>query len=311
MQGITVRLDYWLKNTGGTNTISVDLSGDGGGTWTALKSDSSEPTSETTVLYGGPSDTWSRGWSASALSNANFRVRVTMNLGNSGQEVNLDWIPVRVYYGPIGLVQTIGTNTRSSVGNSTVSLTVSGLGVGAGDSVIVAVTAGTFAGAVSCSDSKGNTYAVDADVIGAIRLFVCSAHNVTALASGDTITASYPGFSGLTTISANEFAGLSSIPVDRWATATGNNASPSSGSTAATTKASELLFAAIAHNSTPTFTEGAGYALVGQVIGGSGSGQRTLSPEYRIVSSIGSYAADGSLSGGQQWEAVIVTYKTP
>jgi hypothetical protein len=96
--GVVVRLDYWLKNTGGTNTVGVELSWDGGASWTAMKTDSSVPTSETTVLYGGTSDTWGHAWSAADLSNANFRVRITTNLGNGGQEVYLDWAPVRVYW---------------------------------------------------------------------------------------------------------------------------------------------------------------------------------------------------------------------
>jgi hypothetical protein len=96
--GIVVRSDYWLKDTAGTNTYSVALSWDGGITWTAAKSDSSEPTSETTVLFGSSADTWGHAWVASHLSNANFRVRVTMNLGSNGQDVHLDWIAVRVYW---------------------------------------------------------------------------------------------------------------------------------------------------------------------------------------------------------------------
>jgi len=210
----------------------------------------------------------------------------------------------------VRFVQTVGTATQSSSSNSSITITVPAAGVAAGDSIIVSVTAGTFAGAVSCSDTKANSYTIDADITGAGRLFVCSAHNVTALASGDTITASYPGFSGVTTASANEFSGIApTTPADKVSTAAGNNPSPSSGSTATTTQANELLFGAIAHNSTPTFAPGSGYNLAGQVIGGSGSGQKTNSPEYRIVSATGSYAADGTLSSGQQWQAAIVTYK--
>ncbi|MDP2674685.1 MAG: hypothetical protein Q8Q00_07240 [Dehalococcoidia bacterium] len=210
----------------------------------------------------------------------------------------------------VRFVKTVGTATQSSSSNSSITITVPAAGVAAADSIIVSVTAGTFAGAVSCSDTKGNSYAVDADVTGVGRLFVCSAHNVTALASGDTITATYPSLSGVTTASANEFSGVSATtPADKVSTAAGNNASPSSGSTATTTQANELLFGAIAHNSTPTFAPGSGYNLAGQVIGGSGSGQKTNSPEYRIVSATESYAANGTLSSGQQWQAAIVTYK--
>ena len=98
IKGIELRNDYWLKNTGGTTTYAAELSWDAGATWTSAKSDSSEPTSETTVVLGSPADTWGRTWTSSELNNANFRVRVTMTLGNGGQEVYLDWITVRVYW---------------------------------------------------------------------------------------------------------------------------------------------------------------------------------------------------------------------
>ncbi len=95
--GIVVRSDYWLKNNGGTTTYSVELSWNGGATWTAAKSDSSEPIGETALLLGSSSDNWGHTWAASDLSNPNFRIRVTMNLGNAAQEVYLDWIAVRMY----------------------------------------------------------------------------------------------------------------------------------------------------------------------------------------------------------------------
>ena len=96
--GIVVRADYWLKNSGGTTTLSIDLSWDGGTSWVPVKSDSSEPQAEATKLLGSAVDTWGRAWSASDLTNGNFRVRVTMTLGNGGQEVYLDWLAVRVYF---------------------------------------------------------------------------------------------------------------------------------------------------------------------------------------------------------------------
>ena len=107
----------------------------------------------------------------------------------------------------IRFVQTIGTATLSKAGNTSLTISVPAGGVAAGDSVIVSVTAGTFGGAVACSDTKGNVYSVDADVTSVGRLFICSARNVTALTSSDKITATYPGFSGMSAATASEFAG--------------------------------------------------------------------------------------------------------
>jgi hypothetical protein len=97
--GIEARLDWWLDSTSGVNSMSVELSWNGGTSWTSAKTDSTETTTEHTGLLGGSTDTWGRSWTASELSNANFRVRVTSNSDNAFRDFYLEWVPVRVYYG--------------------------------------------------------------------------------------------------------------------------------------------------------------------------------------------------------------------
>jgi len=119
IDGVEVRLDWWLDSAAGANIIGVDLSWDGGTTWTAIKNDSSEPTSETTVVLGGPADTWGRTWSPNEFSNANFRVRVHCYSSTINQrDFRLDWIPVQVTYTPAptpvgeyGIVAQAGSQT--------------------------------------------------------------------------------------------------------------------------------------------------------------------------------------------------------
>jgi hypothetical protein len=78
IDGIEVRLDWWLANTDGNNTMSVELSWDEGTSWTTPpKTDSTETVAEHTAILGGPTDKWGHDWTATELSNANFRVRVT------------------------------------------------------------------------------------------------------------------------------------------------------------------------------------------------------------------------------------------
>lgn len=98
--GIEVRLDWWLSLTDGANSLSVELSWDGGTSWTTAKTDTEETTSEHTGVLGARNDTWGHTWSVSELSDANFRVRVTCNTDYSGQGFSLDWIPVKVHYIP-------------------------------------------------------------------------------------------------------------------------------------------------------------------------------------------------------------------
>jgi len=100
IKGIEVRLDWWLDSTEGTSSMSVELSWDGGTSWTAAESDTTETTSEHTATLGSSADTWGRSWTAENLSDANFRARVTSTSDQSWMDFYLEWVPVKVYYGP-------------------------------------------------------------------------------------------------------------------------------------------------------------------------------------------------------------------
>ncbi len=80
--------------------MDVELSWDGGTTWTAAKTDSQETTTEHTVILGGSVDGWGRTWSVGEVSDANFRVRLTSNSSSSQRDFFLDWVPVKVHYTP-------------------------------------------------------------------------------------------------------------------------------------------------------------------------------------------------------------------
>ena len=101
--GIEVRLDWWLDSTNATSSMSVELSWDGGTSWTAAKTDTVESTTEHTTVLGGSGDTWDRTWDVSEFSDVNFRLRVTSNAsggGSQNRDFFLDWVPVSVHYAP-------------------------------------------------------------------------------------------------------------------------------------------------------------------------------------------------------------------
>ena len=78
IDGIEVRLDWWLSYAGFTSTMSVELSWDGGTSWTMAKTDSTQTTdTDHSAILGGPTDKWGHDWTATKLNNDNFRVRVT------------------------------------------------------------------------------------------------------------------------------------------------------------------------------------------------------------------------------------------
>jgi hypothetical protein len=100
IQGVEVRLDARADSTSGAPKICVQLSWNGGASWTATKSTATLTTSDATYILGGPSDNWGVAWTPSTLGNANFRVRVIDVASNTSRDISLDWVAVRVTYQP-------------------------------------------------------------------------------------------------------------------------------------------------------------------------------------------------------------------
>jgi len=97
-----VRLDAFVDSVGSNAPmICVQLSWDGGTTWTTAKQTPRLTTSEATYILGGPSDNWGRTWTLTNLTNTNFRLRVIDVASGSGansRDFSLDWVAVRVTY---------------------------------------------------------------------------------------------------------------------------------------------------------------------------------------------------------------------
>jgi hypothetical protein len=220
-------------------------------------------------------------------------------------------------FAAITFVKNVGIASSTTTG-TTLSVTVPAAGVAAGTSVIVSVAINPSAGTISCTDTKSNTYAVDRDVTNGsgtsgVRTIILSAHNVIALASGNTITCTHPSVAARA-MSANQFLGiLSTAPRDQTVSATGSSTAPSSGSTPTTTQAAELLLGTVGVEgpTTETFTVGTSYTIAGRAgtSGGTATNNITVNPEYRIVTATGTYSAGGTLSVSHLWGAAIVTYK--
>lgn len=100
INGIEVRLDAWADGTAGAPFICVELSWDGGTTWTAAKNTVGLTATEATYMLGTSSDTWGRTWASTEFSNANFRVRIVDVASNANRDFRLDWVAVQVTYTP-------------------------------------------------------------------------------------------------------------------------------------------------------------------------------------------------------------------
>ena len=139
VSGIEVRLDARADATGGAPQMCVQLSWDGGGTWTAPKKTPTLTTSLAAYILGGPADTWGRTWTSNQLSDANFRVRVIDVASSTARDFSLDWIAVRV---------TTGAAPPPDTTPPTVSVTAPAAG---------ATVSGTVTITASASDNVGVT----------------------------------------------------------------------------------------------------------------------------------------------------------
>ncbi len=98
MRGIEVRLNAKVDSTGGSPRFCVELSANGGTTWTATKSSTTLSTTELTYILGSAADTWGRTWSIGELGNTSFRMRITDVASNTSRDSSLDWVAVRISY---------------------------------------------------------------------------------------------------------------------------------------------------------------------------------------------------------------------
>ena len=100
INGIQVRLIARVNSVqSAAPKMCVQLSWDGGSSWTNAQSTSTLSTGARTYTLGGTTNTWGRTWSAAEFANSNFRVRVIDVASSTSRTFYLDWVAVRVTYG--------------------------------------------------------------------------------------------------------------------------------------------------------------------------------------------------------------------
>jgi len=194
--GVEVRLDARADSTSGSPRMCVQLSWDGGTTWTAAKATAALGTSMTTFTLGGVSDPWGRTWSAANLADASFRVRVIDVSSSTSRDFFLDWVGVRPHY-------TITSSAPASL--SAVSVSPSTVTGGSASNGTVTLTATAPAGGAVVSLASSNTSAATVPTsvtvaAGATSATFAAATSPVASNTSATITASYAGTSRTTTL---------------------------------------------------------------------------------------------------------------
>jgi hypothetical protein len=229
----------------------------------------------------------------------------TSNGGNTFQAAS-SFAPLAAF------VKHVGSST---CGSTTSVVTVPAGGVAAQNTLIVRfVQRSTISGAVSVSDSKGNTYSQDLEVVnaggGGIRTLVFSANVQTALVGGDSITVSHPT-SGSLSAAVDEFSGIvAANRVD--ATGSGIGAGPPTTASVTTTNARDLVVGVLGVRGSPTFTQASGWSGLNSLspdCGGAGGSSQNHGG-YRIVSTTGTYTYNPTISGTDGWAMALVAYKS-
>jgi hypothetical protein len=100
IDGITVRARMRTSTASGTYGACIQLSWDGGASWTTHQPITFTTSAMTTYTFGGASNTWGRAWTPGNLDPANFRVRIIDVATVSNKRFDLDWLGVSVDYTP-------------------------------------------------------------------------------------------------------------------------------------------------------------------------------------------------------------------
>jgi parallel beta-helix repeat protein len=233
-----------------------------------------------------------------------YNVTVTVTDGNGLTSTASQTVTVTAaiakakYVNPIA--QSSSTNSHAS-GSVTVWRTG---GVTAGDLMVVTVqlTGTSATGAVSGTDSKGDTLQVASSVSDSNgnRLVTLSGVAANGLAVNDRITVSFPTASSYR-ITADEVSGATGV--DRQSAASGSGGAFSSGATDTISQSGEFVFTTVATFGGKSIAWDPGWTGLTTYTTGS----RALGRAYQIPGSIGSFTGSGTTSGS--WLAEVVAFK--
>ncbi|MGH2694205.1 MAG: Ig-like domain-containing protein [Actinomycetota bacterium] len=261
-----------------------------------------------------------------------FRKRTLLALVTG---VALAVVPLRAHPANAAEIQVttthLGTASSKSQG-ATLDVPVAPLS--AGNTVIVSFALGlNTAGDVTASDNSSqagaaNVYRVDADVTHAtsgVRTVLLSSVLTRPYTNSTKITISHPdilnnneiGRAATATVVSGMVAASATENRDQSATGSGTTLGPGSVSTASTAQTAhnaELVFGAFGIGglvtAPPAFTKGVSFtALSSETSPNVSVSEVSINPEFKVVNSRASYAADGSLAGVTPWAGAVATYE--
>jgi parallel beta-helix repeat protein len=233
-----------------------------------------------------------------------YKVTVTVTDGNNMTSTASQTVTATSASSKAKYVNQIATNTSTNSHTSgSVTVWRTG-GVAAGDLMVVTVqlTGTSATGAVSGTDSKGDTLHVASDISDSSggRLLTLSGVAASGLAVNDQITVSFPTASSYR-IMADEVSGVTGL--DQQSAASGTGSSFSSGATGTTSQSGEFVFTTVATFGGTSVSWNSGLTPLATYTLGSNA----LGRAYQVPTSTGSFTGSGTVSGS--WLAEVVAFK--
>lgn len=215
---------------------------------------------------------------------------------------------------------TVGTAVQSTTASSVALTLTAAVPVGATVLLGIAWDAPSPGGTPTISsvvDSRGNTWTTTPDMSVAAGTTVAvgglRARVTTALQIGDTITVTISSAArGRWAMQADAFDDLDASPLDKTATnAPGSSTALSSGVTAATAQATELVYCVFGFGGGRTVTVPGGWTGGAKVETSAGSGDRALQVIHKYVAATGTQEGTLTLSSSSTYAGAIATYTYP
>lgn len=207
------------------------------------------------------------------------------------------------------------TKTQSAAATS-VAVTLTA-GVPTGRTLLIAACweagVGTVPTISSVVDSRGNTYTTDASVVSGttVAVAIIRCRVTTALLSGDTITITISASRSRWALQVDEFDDLIVSPLDKTATTAGASSTAMvTGTTAATTQASELLYAVYGLGVGRAVTLGSGWSGGPVLESTAGTSDRAVQAAWQYTSDAGTKQGTATLSTASTYAGALGTYKT-
>jgi hypothetical protein len=235
-------------------------------------------------------------------------------IDNAGEESIQDTVTITVN-AAVGHVSTPIGSAKSISSVISTTFPVSQAAV-AGHVLIGAIVcdANTVIPNITVSDSKGNSYHVDAQgyISGTCSVAIFSSRLSTSLTTSDTLTIAADNKPSRWAVSVEAFDNLvgPTVTIDVSSASSGRGTSLTTGATNTTNGQNELLFAAFGYAATiaQTFTGANGFTVGTQQATSAGSSDRGLSTEWKTINAASPQTATGTITTTANYSAAIASY---